>query len=286
VNCPICGYDQGKLEFNFKTGSYRSCQSCTVWYNDPLPSDDDITNYYVNASKEGSYDLSLIGPMNDERKGVFRNYVDVLLKRTGLKIDNIKCLDIGCFDGTGMSVLSERGCHNVWGIEMQKSASEVANSLFPGRIFNGNFLDMDISIYNNFDLLIMTDVLEHLKDPKAALEKASTLLKPGGFLFITTPDNKSFISRIMGKNWPSLVPVHHIFLFNQNSLKSILDYFNFKPIYRAPLFKTYSIKYVLNNLINFKPNLKFVLKIIPSLLLNLRLPFSGGELLLIAQKKV
>jgi 2-polyprenyl-3-methyl-5-hydroxy-6-metoxy-1,4-benzoquinol methylase len=45
----------------------------------------------------------------------------------------------------------------------------------------------------------MLDVIEHLEDPKAALELCGEFLRPGGAVILTTPDFDSALARITGK---------------------------------------------------------------------------------------
>jgi 2-polyprenyl-3-methyl-5-hydroxy-6-metoxy-1,4-benzoquinol methylase len=50
----------------------------------------------------------------------------------------------------------------------------------------------------------MLDVIEHLEDPKAALELCGEFLRPSGAVILTTPDFDSALARITGKSWRNM----------------------------------------------------------------------------------
>ena len=60
-----------------------------------------------------------------------------------------------------------------------------------------SFVDLD-----GFDVVVLADVIEHLDDPVAAVDRCAGLLRPGGVLCVVTPDPSSVTARIAG---PALV---------------------------------------------------------------------------------
>ncbi len=92
-------------------------------------------------------------------------------------------LDVGCGDGLFFDQLARFG--EVWGVESDESLVP-ANSRHRGRIHIGPF-DSSFRPDRRFGLVVMLDVLEHLRDPVAALEHVRGLLQPDGRLLITVP---------------------------------------------------------------------------------------------------
>jgi SAM-dependent methyltransferase len=95
-----------------------------------------------------------------------------------------KCiLDIGCGDGLFFPRLREFG--EVAGVE---PFSELVNPANPdrSRIYIGPF-DESFQPAKQYSLILMLDVLEHLKDPVRALRHVRELLEPNGTLLITVP---------------------------------------------------------------------------------------------------
>ena len=61
-----------------------------------------------------------------------------------------------------------------------------------------------------FDALTLNHVLEHLPDPVGALRSARELLRPGGVLWVATPNLRSLAHRMFKRDWLSLDPPRHL----------------------------------------------------------------------------
>jgi 2-polyprenyl-3-methyl-5-hydroxy-6-metoxy-1,4-benzoquinol methylase len=55
----------------------------------------------------------------------------------------------------------------------------------------------------SFDVVAMIDVIEHLSDPAAAIRRAAELLRPGGVLYLVTPDIDSLSAKVL-RSYPAL----------------------------------------------------------------------------------
>lgn len=100
-----------------------------------------------------------------------------------------KVLDVGCWTGEVGRILTERGC-TVTGIELDREAASLAEKVLEKVVV----ADLDATPLTelveprSFDVVIFADVLEHLTDPRAALEQARDLLTPGGRVVISIPN--------------------------------------------------------------------------------------------------
>jgi hypothetical protein len=59
-----------------------------------------------------------------------------------------------------------------------------------------------------FDVVLLADVLEHLDDPLAGIDRCASLLRPDGVLCVVTPDPSSVTARLAGRRWWGYVPAH------------------------------------------------------------------------------
>lgn len=114
---------------------------------------------------------------------------EIILK--WLKNYNIKTiLNAGCGSGELSFILAENG-YTVTGIDIDKNYIDLANkNLQMLKVQNCKFETAGIENFKSkikFDTVIATDVLEHIKDDKAAFKKLITLLKPNGIAVITVP---------------------------------------------------------------------------------------------------
>jgi len=81
-----------------------------------------------------------------------------------------------------------------------------------------------------FDLLSAFELIEHLYNPVSFLNRAYSILKPGGFLFLTTLNVLGFDILLLWEKSKSLTPPHHLNFFNPNSLEQLLKRLGFKVI--------------------------------------------------------
>jgi O-antigen biosynthesis protein len=104
-------------------------------------------------------------------------------------------LDIGCGQGNFGKALHKRDC-TVYGIEMDKQAAECARKtgcykeVFVMDMTNKNTPEYHrlLSVVSSVDVIILSDVLEHLVDPTAALCQYAALLKEGGVVLVSVPN--------------------------------------------------------------------------------------------------
>jgi 2-polyprenyl-3-methyl-5-hydroxy-6-metoxy-1,4-benzoquinol methylase len=81
-----------------------------------------------------------------------------------------------------------------------------------------------------FQLLTAFELLEHLFEPVSFLGKACSLLKPGGYLFLTTLNGEGFDILTLRDKSKSVSPPHHLNFFNPASLELLLKKIGFEII--------------------------------------------------------
>ena len=121
-----------------------------------------------------------------------RRMREILASLGDLKIQNAKILEVGCGTGWLSSQLCEFG--KVTAVDLGKEIIETAKALYPEVDFrSGNIHMLDLPL-NSFDVIVTLETLSHVPDQPGFLHRLSQLLKPGGFLLITT-QNKSVFER-------------------------------------------------------------------------------------------
>lgn len=103
---------------------------------------------------------------------------------------NISCkskiLDVGCSDGLLLLELFNNGYKKISGVDISKTAIARAKKLGLTNVFVRDGAKPGFS-KNNFDLIIASDVLEHIKDDSRALDSWKRLLKKGGRAIVFVP---------------------------------------------------------------------------------------------------
>jgi 2-polyprenyl-3-methyl-5-hydroxy-6-metoxy-1,4-benzoquinol methylase len=144
---------------------------------------------------------------------------------------NKRVVEIGCGPGSITKILVSQGQNKVTGLELDKEAIEKAK-LYCEKIFQADLNSKDWPLlldgFERFDVVLAADVLEHLYDPNAALQRMASLIKPDGYLVISLPHvgHAAILGCIMNGNFEyrdwGLLDRTHIRFF---CLKNIEDLF-------------------------------------------------------------
>lgn len=130
-----------------------------------------------------------------------------------------RLLDIGCGNGAFLAKATSAGWAVV-GIDFDPKAVEATREQgFDARV---GAIDLFAGESNCFDAVTLSHVVEHVHDPIALLNDISRLLKPGGVLYVETPNIESLGSRIYRENWRGIEAPRHLVLFNHESLNAAM----------------------------------------------------------------
>jgi 2-polyprenyl-3-methyl-5-hydroxy-6-metoxy-1,4-benzoquinol methylase len=152
---------------------------------------------------------------------------DVFLKLVR-RIDGVKSIcDLGCGNGHITGRLAACG-YDVTGVDASASGIAIAHRVYPTASFIQARINSDLHQIGEFDLVISSDVIEHLYRPSDLLEAARSLLKPNGHVVIGTPYHgylKNLVLAVTGKMDAHFSALHdggHIKFFSVNSLSRLM----------------------------------------------------------------
>jgi len=140
-----------------------------------------------------------------------------------------RVLDIGCATGYLARALAERKGCRVTGIEVNPEAARIAAPACE-RIITGDVEDEAILAQagGGFDVIIMADVLEHLRRPGEVLRRLRGSLAPGGLLLLSVPNIAHFTVRkdlLLGRferTDRGILDRSHLHFFTLASLRRLL----------------------------------------------------------------
>lgn len=269
-HCPVCGHAQRELlhadltdrVFNVAPGSWAlyRCTACESAYLDPRPNPATIglayADYYTHTAEDAPEALpknplvrQLHAWVNDyinARYGLARapasfggRWLVPLVPSFRAKADTKmrhlpkpppeggRLLDVGFGNGGFLKLAVEMGWQ-AEGIDFDPKAVEVAKA----RGLNVRCASAaDLSAqHEQFDIITLSHVIEHVHDPITLLNDLYRLLKPGGVLWLETPNIKSLGAERFGENWRGLEIPRHLVLLNSKSLKNSLENVGFKNI--------------------------------------------------------
>lgn len=114
------------------------------------------------------------------------------LRKLNLDHRPVRLLDAGCGRGDLVTYLAER--HPYWqfvGLELQPDSVEMAEVIRRRLgLRNVKYLRADVCrllFREEFDVVVCSDVLEHIPDDRRAVANLTRALKPGGYLIVTSP---------------------------------------------------------------------------------------------------
>lgn len=208
-SCTVCETVELNHAFNvedFKKRSfdYFTCTSCGTLqlpnYSEELLEYAYEQDYYGCETQKFKWPFSLffnIGKTMAARR--FQKY---------LPINGGKVLDVGAGHGGFLTALGKlKKTVKLVGNDIHKSVLMPNDIEFKA----GSFDETDFG-GEDYDLITLFHVFEHLPNPTTTIEKLNGLLKPGGYLVLSIPNvsSKQFIKH--GSNWFHLDPPRHLHL--------------------------------------------------------------------------
>ena len=131
-----------------------------------------------------------------------------------------KALDVGCGVGMHMELLRSKGME-VEGLDANPIAVEIARRrglrVFLGGLEEARYPD------NEFDVLLMSHVIEHVPSPADLLREAWRILRPAGRLCITCPNFDFLLRPLFGSAWKRWHPPFHLYHFTSATLGRLLE---------------------------------------------------------------
>lgn len=219
-------------------GDVIACTDCGYAHVIPLPSEEALAEFYAKEfyqSEKADYLQSAYKDI-DWRKLEFLDIFRNLDQQFGLATG--EALDIGSGPGIFLHAAADAGWRAT-GIEPSPLAAQAC--LDQGlQVIEGMFDADSAGGVGSFDLVHMRQVLEHLRDPQELLRLVRQVLKPGGFLVLSVPndfnDFQKLITQEVGHEPWWVVPKMHLNYFDFESLTQLLDRHGFETRLRGSTF--------------------------------------------------
>ncbi|MDO5851191.1 MAG: methyltransferase domain-containing protein [Methanobacteriaceae archaeon] len=194
--CPICGSDDLELLHNQKFANLSessivdnynivSCNYCGFVYANTKSSQQDYDSYYESMSKYQDSNASGSGSGYYDEQRLIES-AETILKYVP---KDYSILDVGCATGGLLYELKKRGFKNLEGLDPSPVCARLTNEKgiksSTGSIFENN-------LNKKYDCIILTHVLEHLRDLKRGIDLCKDLLTENGIIYIESPNAKLY----------------------------------------------------------------------------------------------
>lgn len=287
-SCSLCGGDSSLIRPFATRGdestSLLKCSGCHCEFLSPQPSDDWLGEEY------SGYYQKRKSTVTQTKKSWFSK----LLKSMEIDLNNKRVLELGGGEGDCAAALT-----SIW----PKSQMTVVESnpqcinfydAIPCTLSNQSvedFLSLNApqSDDEKFDIVLMFDLIEHLRAPKENLRRLSEVqLKPGATLLATFPNSDSLSRRWFHRLWPQY-KIEHLWYFSRTSVEKIAAELGLEIITLKSLTKKLPPDYLLTVGSHFGPDFvqflsRLIIRILPKTIKKWPLSFKWGEWQLVAQK--
>jgi len=289
--CPVC---KGIISTICNKYDTHYCSTCETAYQIPLPTKEELKQIYDHSYYDswGDDDVHVQSVNDREELPSYWPLKRALYNRLLSKIEGYPpgslALDIGCATGASLTVFQDRGWVS-YGIDTNPFATNIAKVRAPkAHVYTGKLEDNDFGTVR-FDVIVVSDVLEHTNMTANLLLCIYRLLAEDGVAVFLTPDVCSLSSRLMGSQWPHFKK-EHLILFSQSSMRKHLIQSGFSNVSIQGFQKPTSIEYVLRQLgVYHFPWLSSTamvfLKLFPDVLKLLIFSLPMGEMLAIGHKQ-
>lgn len=232
-SCPSCAHSQFNkfiscTDYTVTQEQFQivTCAHCGLNFTNPRPSTDEIGKYYESEDYISH---------SNSKKGLFNAlYQRVRLIALGNKLKLIKSykangnlLDIGCGTGEFLANMALNGYH-VTGVEPSPKAAQLAIENHKLNVFPESELDNFTA--NNFDIITMWHVLEHVHELQPRLAQLHKLLHQSGILIIAVPNPESFDAQHYGAQWAGYDVPRHLYHFKPLALRQMFADAGFEAV--------------------------------------------------------
>ena len=222
--CDFCSTKKITFKYKINNDFIFKCEGCGIMFSSfDREKSQELYNKAYYSSDNNNEGYSNYNAMSITHKSSFEKRLE-FIERNYQKGGVV--FDFGCALGHFCEVAKNRNW-NVIGSDINTYAAQ-----FVKKKYNINTFICDIShppLKNDIaDLICLYDLIEHTTYPRKALEAIKQILKNDGILHIVTPDSNCISAKILGRYWFHYKPKEHLFYFNKNNLKNLMEEIGFE----------------------------------------------------------
>lgn len=238
IPCPYCKSDNfSRVAARFDGLNIVCCQECNLVYLNPRPRPKEIAKMYESDYYGGKNekDVGYSGYVRSIRNITsFPPYGwELLLNETTLY--NMRTLDIGCAFGQWVYWMSKEGA-NATGIDISSEGIAWGHSKLGLDLRNETLESID-EPEGSFDVITMIDLIEHIVDLDRFMARLKLLLKPGGLVFVQTPNFGCYTT--WGDKCRYLrYSLEHLLYFDTKTLDNLFAKYNMFPLHETCVLET------------------------------------------------
>lgn len=205
--CLICGGETLNALKGYEDHHLCQCSACGFVFSRAIPEKSLLQEFYAEDYDRTSY----LSPITIKR------YEDLLDSFEPLRKTN-KLLDVGCGYGFFLEIAKKKGWE-VYGTELSTEAAEQLRAKGIN-MFVGEFQNYECDP-ETFDVIVSIEVIEHINNPIAYVEKAHFLLRKGGKFYLSTPNFNSYLRKRLGAQYDVIDYPNHLCYYTPKTLTKL-----------------------------------------------------------------
>jgi 2-polyprenyl-3-methyl-5-hydroxy-6-metoxy-1,4-benzoquinol methylase len=191
------------------------CRDCGLVFCPGIPSVDELVRHYEGYSRQTEF----VSPISIQRRVEWLRGFEAYRVTTNF-------LDVGCGTGELLNQAKQHGW-TTYGTEFTDKAVNICRR--NGHLITQGPLAAASFQEGSFDVAIYCEVIEHINNQPEEFRRVWSLLRPGGLLFITTPNFDSLSRRLMGDRWNVIQYPEHLAYFTAATVERLMLQCGFEP---------------------------------------------------------
>jgi 2-polyprenyl-3-methyl-5-hydroxy-6-metoxy-1,4-benzoquinol methylase len=211
ASCPVCG--GAELEqFTVKRGMrIDRCSACGFRFTNPPPTSEQLALFYNSEAK--ATENRIFENTRATRLPIFERRVELIIYH----VAGGALLDVGGAIGIFIEALkSAKAPFGISVVDLNEDAINKLRARYSDvEAYHRDFFDHR----GGYDVVTLWDTIEHLRDINRVASHLFSLLNPGGFLFLSTPNIDGFEHWVGQDRHPQVEPLAHLNYFSANTLE-------------------------------------------------------------------
>ncbi len=231
VQCQGCGAEASNHMFQKGKYNFVKCTSCGTLFCNPRPNAKQLDSLYFESESSAYWSNVFFPTVKDARREkIFKPKAQKIKKIISDKMGDLESI---CDVGAGHGLFLEELSHVLPGIKMhalEPDATSAQECRKKGIEVLEATSESNTEWTDKFDLVISSEVLEHVHSVPAFIESLGKLTKPGGYTLITCLGYEGFDLLTLGKDSKAISPPHHLNFLSKAGFEKSFELAGFSSV--------------------------------------------------------
>ena len=208
-SCLVCNGSKIHPLRGYEIHDLSKCSDCGFVFMRKIPTSAELESYYSVYAYENEKEMS----------EPTRVSLESLVKGFDLYRQNNRILDVGCGEGWILEVAKKNGW-DVYGTEYSARAIEICEA--KGIKMYKGVLKPEEMQANEFDVIVSSETIEHINNPREDFSNICKLLRKGGLLYVATPNFNAYLRYMLKEKYYIIQYPGHLSYYTKKTLHNLL----------------------------------------------------------------